>query len=77
MPVFFPGEVYEQRIPWTGGLQSMGHNESDLTEQLSTHSCMKMYLYIQIFTFRGFMTSGLKTTNTENGEKYYSQFVWA
>ena len=29
------------RIPWTeepGGLQSMGSQESDMTEQLSTHS---------------------------------------
>ena len=29
------------RIPWTeepGGLQSMGHKESDMPEQLSTHA---------------------------------------
>ena len=34
------------RIPWTeepGGLQSMGQKESDMTEQLGTHTCIQNY----------------------------------
>ena len=33
------------RIPWTeepGGLQSMGHKESDMTERLSTHTTLSI-----------------------------------
>ena len=38
-PVFLPGEYHGWRIPWTekpGGLQSIGSQESDTTERLST-----------------------------------------
>ena len=39
------------RIPWTeepGRLQSMGLQESDTTERLSTHTCVYIYIYMYV-----------------------------
>ena len=44
------------RIPWTeesGGLQSMGHRESDMTEWLTyTHTqSYSIYVYVNVFRY--------------------------
>ena len=41
--------ILEWRIPWTeepGGLQSMGHKESDTTERLTTTHPVQMHILL-------------------------------
>ena len=45
--------VLAWRIPWTeepGGIQSMGHKESDTTERLSTHTTLSID-HVKIWVF--------------------------
>ena len=45
----YHSSILAWRIPWTeeaGGLQSMGHKESDMTEQLNDHYHICVYVYV-------------------------------
>ena len=47
------------RIPWTeepGGLQSMGHQESDTTERLSTHLHTHIHTHIFLLGYFSFVS---------------------
>ena len=63
--------VLAWRIPWTeepGGLQSMGHKESDTTERLHFHF-IKLRLFLSVFSLWNFL-------NQERVFYFVKYFLW-